>query len=89
MIEVAFVVGDYPSTEPRRREDAARSYASAMWKVGIVPVASRQCRHEGLSDNAVPSRRRGASIPLLQLNNAQMISHMRHGSPSATHGALI
>src|SRR5262249_17468931 len=28
-------------------------------------------------------------IPFLQLKNAQMISHMRHASPSATHGALI
>jgi hypothetical protein len=30
-----------------------------------------------------------APIAFLQLNNAQMISHMRHGSPSAIHGAPI
>jgi allantoin racemase len=41
MIKVAFVVGDYPDTERRRREDAARSYASADVEVGIVPVAAR------------------------------------------------
>src|SRR6516162_3322804 len=30
-----------------------------------------------------------ASIPFLQLNNAQMIGHMCHGSPSAIHGTSI
>jgi hypothetical protein len=30
-----------------------------------------------------------ASIPFLQLNNAQMILHMCHGSPSAIHGTPI
>ena len=30
-----------------------------------------------------------ASIPFLQLNNAQMIRHMCHGSPSAIHGTPI
>jgi allantoin racemase len=41
MIKVAFVVGDYPDAERGRREDAARSHASADVKVGIVPVAAR------------------------------------------------
>ena len=41
MIKVAFVVGDYPDTERRRRADTARSYASVDAEVGIVPVAAR------------------------------------------------
>ena len=41
MIKVAFVVGDYPDTERRRREEAARGYSSADLEVGIVPVAAR------------------------------------------------
>ena len=40
-IKFAFVVGDYPNTERRRREDTARSYASTDVEVGIVPVAAR------------------------------------------------
>jgi hypothetical protein len=35
------VVGDYPDTERRRREDRARSYASVDVEVGIVPAAAR------------------------------------------------
>ena len=37
-IRVAFVVGDYPPDERKRREDAAVAYASAEVEVGIVPV---------------------------------------------------
>jgi hypothetical protein len=32
MTRVAFVIGDYPPQERRLREDAARSYSSAMWR---------------------------------------------------------
>jgi allantoin racemase len=46
MIRVAFVIGDYPPQERRRREDVARSYASADVEVGIVPVAA--CPFDGL-----------------------------------------
>jgi allantoin racemase len=38
MIRVAFVVGDYPSEERKRREDVALSYSSAEVEVGIVSV---------------------------------------------------
>ncbi len=38
MIRVAFVVGDYPSEERKRREDVALSYSSADVEVGIVSV---------------------------------------------------
>ena len=41
MIRVAFVVGDYPPEQRRRREDVAMSYASAEIEVGIVSVAAR------------------------------------------------
>jgi allantoin racemase len=41
MIRVAFVVGDYPPEQRRRREDIALSYASAEVEVGIVSVAAR------------------------------------------------
>jgi allantoin racemase len=41
MIRVAFVIGDYPLLERRRREDVARSYSSADVEVGIVGVAAR------------------------------------------------
>jgi hypothetical protein len=41
MIKVAFAIGDYPPTERRRREDAARRYASADIEVGTVAVAAR------------------------------------------------
>jgi allantoin racemase len=38
MIRVAFIVGDYPPEEKRRREDVAKSYSSAEVEVGIVSV---------------------------------------------------
>jgi Asp/Glu/hydantoin racemase len=38
MIRVAFVVGDYPSVERKRREDAALAYATSEIEVGIVSV---------------------------------------------------
>ena len=41
MIRVAFIVGDYPPEEKRRREDVAKSYSSAEVEVGIVSVAAR------------------------------------------------
>lgn len=41
MIKVAFVIGDYPPQERRRREEVARSYASADVEVGVVSVAAR------------------------------------------------
>jgi allantoin racemase len=37
-IRVAFVVGEYPPEERKRREDAALAYASAEVEVGIVSV---------------------------------------------------
>jgi allantoin racemase len=37
-IRVAFVVGDYPPEERKRREDTALGYASAEVEVGIVSV---------------------------------------------------
>jgi allantoin racemase len=41
MIKVAFIIGDYPGAERRRREEAARSYSSADVEIGIVSVAAR------------------------------------------------
>ena len=41
MIKIAFVIGDYPPQERRRREEVARSYSSADVEVGIVSVAAR------------------------------------------------
>jgi allantoin racemase len=41
MIKIAFVIGDYPPAERRRREEVAQSYSSADVEVGIVPVAAR------------------------------------------------
>jgi len=41
MIRVAFVIGDYPPEQRRRREDVARGYSSAEVEVGIVSVAAR------------------------------------------------
>lgn len=38
MIRVAFVIGDYPPEERRRREEVALSYSSAEVEVGIVSV---------------------------------------------------
>ena len=37
-IRVAFVVGEYPPEERKRREDAALAYSSAEVEVGIVSV---------------------------------------------------
>src|SRR6516225_481578 len=41
MIKIAFVIGDYPPQERRRREEVARGYSSADVEVGIVSVAAR------------------------------------------------
>jgi allantoin racemase len=41
MIKIAFVIGDYPPAERRRREEVAQSYSSADVEVGIVSVAAR------------------------------------------------
>src|SRR6516225_6272056 len=41
MIKIAFVIGDYPPQDRRRREEVARSYSSADVEVGIVSVAAR------------------------------------------------
>src|SRR5690349_13806900 len=38
MIRVAYVIGDYPPAERKRREDVALSYSSAEVEVGIVSV---------------------------------------------------
>jgi hypothetical protein len=37
-IRAAFVVGEYPPEERKRREDAALAYASTEVEVGIVSV---------------------------------------------------
>jgi len=47
MIKVAFVIGDYPHEERRRREEVAQSYSSADVEVGIVSVKARP--FEGLT----------------------------------------
>jgi allantoin racemase len=41
MVRVAFVIGDYPAEERRRREEVARRYGSAEVEVGIVSVGAR------------------------------------------------
>ena len=38
MPKVAFVVGDYPPAERKRREDTALSFATSDTEVGIVSV---------------------------------------------------
>src|SRR6516164_6187939 len=38
MIRVAFVIGDYPPEERRKREEAAKSYSTAEVEVGIISV---------------------------------------------------
>lgn len=48
MIRVAFIVGDYPPAERKRREDVALSYSSAEVEVGIVSVEATPYLH-GLS----------------------------------------
>lgn len=48
MIRVAFVVGEYPPEERKRRVDAALAYASAEVEVGIVSVPASPYIH-GLS----------------------------------------
>jgi hypothetical protein len=37
-IRVAYVIGEYPPDERKRREDAALSYASTEVEVGILSV---------------------------------------------------
>jgi Asp/Glu/hydantoin racemase len=46
MIRIAFVVGDYPPEERKRREDAAKAYASAEVEVGIVSVPATPYIHD-------------------------------------------
>jgi allantoin racemase len=41
MIRVAFVIGDYPPDERRRREEVARRYGSAEVEIGIISVGAR------------------------------------------------
>jgi allantoin racemase len=41
MIRVAFVIGDYPPDERRRREEVAKRYSSAEVDVGIISVGAR------------------------------------------------
>ncbi|MCL5960932.1 MAG: aspartate/glutamate racemase family protein [Chloroflexi bacterium] len=48
MIRIAFVVGDYPPEERKRRIDVALSYSSAEVEVGIVSVPATPYIH-GLS----------------------------------------
>jgi allantoin racemase len=45
MVRVAFVIGDYPAPERKRREDAALSYASADVEVGIISVPATPYVH--------------------------------------------
>ena len=48
MVRVAFVIGDYPPKERKRREDVALGYSSADVEVGIVSVKATPYIH-GLS----------------------------------------
>lgn len=45
MVKVAFVVGDYPQEEKRRRENAALAFSSADVEVGIVHVPATPYLH--------------------------------------------
>ena len=45
MIRVAFVVGDYPPAEQKRREETALAYSSAEVQVGIVRVGATPYIH--------------------------------------------
>ncbi len=45
MVKVAFVVGDYPPAERKRREEVALSYSTAGVEVGIVSVAATAYLH--------------------------------------------
>ena len=40
MVRVAFVMGEYPGAEGKRRADVARSYAGGDLEVGIIEVAA-------------------------------------------------
>lgn len=44
-IRIAFVVGEYPSAEQKRREETALSYSSAEVEVGIVRVGATPYIH--------------------------------------------
>ena len=44
-IRVAFVVGEYPPAERKRREDAALAYSSPEVEVGIVSVKAISALH--------------------------------------------
>ena len=46
MVKVAFVIGDYPPEERRKREDIALSYATADVQVGIVSVKATPYIHD-------------------------------------------
>jgi hypothetical protein len=39
MIQVAFIIGDYPPAERRLREETAKSFSSPEVEVGILSVA--------------------------------------------------
>jgi allantoin racemase len=45
MIRIAFVVGEYPPQEQKRREDTALAYSSAEVQVGIVRVGATPYIH--------------------------------------------
>jgi len=61
MIRVAFVVGDYPPEERKRREDVALSYSTAEVQVGIVSVPATPYIH-GLT----PAEVAMAATPFIQ-----------------------
>jgi allantoin racemase len=46
MVKVAFVIGDYPPDERRKREDVALSYSSADVEVGIISVKATPYIHD-------------------------------------------
>jgi allantoin racemase len=50
MIRVAFVVGQYPPEEQRKREQAALSYSSADVEVGILQVAANPYNRLGIPE---------------------------------------
>jgi allantoin racemase len=39
MIRVAFIIGDYPPEERRKREEVAKSYSTSEIEVGIISIA--------------------------------------------------
>jgi hypothetical protein len=67
------------------RADRGRTCHPAAASTGRAETVTQAAARS--SESAV--RPGTASIPFLQLNNAQMIRHMCHGSPSAIHGTPI